>query len=120
MRAGCQFHQVKPASAAATALAAAAAGKVSVDMITADFKDAARTQAEAEEAKAFGFAGKMVVHPAQVDIVHEAFAPTPEERAWAEEVMAAADGLESGGVVVVAGRMIDAPLIAQARRILAS
>ncbi len=103
-------------------LAAAAAGVASVDMITADFRDTERTQREAIEAKAYGFDGKMVVHPAQVEVVHAAFAPTEDEVAWAKEVVAAADegGLDAGGVVVVNGRMIDAPLIVQARRILAS
>ncbi len=102
------------------ALAAAAAGVMAVDMITADFKDLDRTRREAEEARALGYAGKMCLHPAQVAVVHEAFAPTEEELTWAKRVLAAVDdaGAMAGGVVVVEGKMIDVPLIQQARRLL--
>lgn len=99
------------------ALAAAAGDVAAVDMITADFRDAERARRESEEARGFGFTGKMIVHPAQVEPVHAGFAPTEDEREWACKVLAAAEGLDSGGVVVVDGQMIDAPLIAQARRI---
>lgn len=100
------------------ALAAAAAGIPAIDMITADFKDAARTEREAVEARGFGFAGKMIVHPAQIPPTLAGFAPTAEEISWARSVVDASEDLEGGGVVVVDGQMIDAPLIQQARRIL--
>lgn len=99
-------------------LAAAAAGVQAIDMITADFQDDARVAAEAREACSLGYAGKMCIHPRQVAPVHEAFAPTEAEVAWAKRVLAAVDGLEDGGVAVVDGKMIDVPLIRQARRIL--
>ncbi|MGB0652563.1 MAG: HpcH/HpaI aldolase/citrate lyase family protein [Thermoplasmatota archaeon] len=105
---------------ATVALAAAAAGGVAaIDMITADFRDDDRFRREAEEARALGYAGKMCLHPAQVAVAHEAFAPTPEEIAWAERVLAAVEaaGAGSGGVVVVDGKMVDVPLVEQARRI---
>jgi citrate lyase subunit beta/citryl-CoA lyase len=102
-------------------LCAAAAGVPALDMITADYKDAARTEREARDARALGYAGKMCVHPAQVAIVHDAFRPTRDEVAWAEKVMAEVDrkGLARGGVASVDGRMVDVPVIRQARRILA-
>lgn len=105
---------------AMVALAAAAAGIDAIDMITADFRDAERTRREAEEARALGYAGKMCLHPAQVAIVHDAFAPTPDEIAWAQKVLASVEaaGAGAGGVVVVDGKMVDMPLIQQARRIL--
>jgi len=105
---------------ALVALAAAAEGKAAIDMITADFKDEARTRREALEARALGYVGKMCLHPAQVTVVHDAFVPTAQEIAWAKKVVAAAEagGADSGGVVVVDGRMIDVPLVRQARRIL--
>ncbi len=105
---------------AMVALAAAAAGIAAVDMITADFRDEERTRREAEEARALGYAGKMCLHPAQVAVVNDAFAPTADEIAWAERVLAAVDeaGAGAGGVVVVDGKMVDVPLIEQARRLL--
>lgn len=103
------------------ALAAAAQGVQAIDMITADYRDTGRTRREAGEARDLGYAGKMCLHPDQVAVVHDAFAPTADEVAWAERVVAATEaaGAGSGGVVVVDGRMIDVPLVEQARRILA-
>lgn len=105
---------------ALVALAAAAAGIAGVDMITADFEDLARCRQEADEARAMGFAGKMCIHPAQVAVVHEAMAPTKDEQAWAKKVIEAAEagGASQGGVVVVDGKMVDVPLVKQARRFL--
>lgn len=100
------------------ALAAAANGVQAIDMITADFEDDARVAREAREACGLGYAGKMCIHPRQVPLVHDAFAPTADEQAWAQRVLDAVAGLEAGGVAVVDGKMIDVPLIRQAKRIL--
>lgn len=102
-------------------LCATAAGVPAVDMITADYKDLERTAAEAREARAFGFRGKMVIHPAQVPVVHAAFRPQEAELAWARRVLAAAEAADvsEGGVVTVDGRMVDVPVVRQARRIVA-
>lgn len=103
------------------ALAAAAEGVAAIDMITADFRDVERTAREAREALGLGYAGKMCLHPAQVEAVHEAFTPTADEVDWARKVVDAVDaaGAGEGGVVVVEGRMVDVPLVRQARAILA-
>jgi citrate lyase subunit beta/citryl-CoA lyase len=100
-------------------LACAAAGVPALDMITADFRDLERTAVEAVEARTFGFAGKMCIHPAQVVAIHEAFRPTAAEAEWAKRVLAAveAGGVAAGGVVVVDGQMVDVPVIRQAERI---
>jgi citrate lyase beta subunit len=102
-------------------LACAAAGVPALDMITADFRDLARTTSEAAEARTFGFAGKMCIHPTQAVAIHQAFHPTAQEAAWARKVMGAveASGVERGGVIVVDGQMVDVPVIKQAERILA-
>jgi citrate lyase subunit beta / citryl-CoA lyase len=102
-------------------LAAAAARVQAIDMITADPRDLERTAQEAAVARRLGYAGKMCIHPLQAVAVHEAFRPTAEEAAWARRVVAAADaaGAERGGIVVVDGKMVDAPFVRQARRILA-
>lgn len=63
-----------------------------------------------------GFGGLLCIHPSQVDIVHQAFMPTAEELAWASRVTAA--GASGEGVFVVDGQMVDAPVLARARRLL--
>lgn len=102
-------------------LAAAAARVQAIDMVTADPRDLERTAREAAEARRLGYAGKMCIHPLQAVAVHEAFRPTPDETSWARRVVAAAEaaGADEGGIVVVDGRMVDAPFVRQARRILA-
>ena len=102
-------------------LAAAASGKAAIDMICADYQDLDRARREAGQARDLGYSGKMCIHPGQVPVVHEAFAATDAERDWARKVVAAAQnaGAAAGGVVVVDGRMVDVPLVEQARRLLA-
>ncbi len=68
-------------------------------------------------AKALGFAAKACIHPAQLATVHDVFTPTDDELAWARRVVAAAEG--SRGAVAVDGQMVDAPVVARARRLLA-
>lgn len=74
---------------------------------------------EAEAARRLGFFGKSALHPRQVPIIHEVFAPTPEELAWAKRVLAAFE--ESGGAATrtADGEFVDAPVAERARRILA-
>lgn len=103
------------------ALCAAAARISALDMITADIQDTARLGREAREAHAFGYRGKMCIHPGQVAAIHAAFRPAKEEVAWARKVLRAVENAQvaSGGVVLVDGRMVDVPVIEQARRVLA-
>lgn len=102
------------------ALCAAAARVHALDMITADIKDVARVEREARQARAWGYRGKMLVHPAQVPPTHAAFAPSAQEVQWARKVLAAVEAgqVAEGGVVVVDGHMVDVPVIAQARHTL--
>lgn len=103
------------------ALCAAAARVQAIDMITADVKDVARVEREARQARAWGYRGKMLVHPGQVPGVHAAFRPTQQEADWARRVLAAVEAahVDHGGVVLLDGRMVDVPVIEQARRVLA-
>jgi len=79
-----------------------------------DFRDAGKTREEARRARMLGFGGKLCIHPAQVAWVRDAFAPSEAEVAWARKIVAAAG---DGGVANLDGTMIDAPVIARARRI---
>lgn len=98
-------------------LAATAAGIPAYDAIWTAIKDLDGLAVEAEDGVASGFAGKMLIHPGHVETVRAAFRPSPERLDWARRVLEIA---ESGpGAVQLDGQMIDAPLIAQARRIIA-
>lgn len=102
-----------------TLLCAASAGIPALDMITPDYHDLPRIERDALEARRWGFAGKMCIHPNQVAPIHTAFTPTAEEMAWANRVLdavARAD-VAAGGVIVVDGTMVDVPVIRQARRV---
>src|SRR4051812_35585341 len=72
---------------------------------------------ETVAAKALGFAAKACIHPNQLETVHDVFTPTDDEIAWARRVVAAAEG--GRGAVAVDGQMVDAPVVARARRLLA-
>lgn len=104
----------------------ALAGRVAevpvLDMVVVDFSDGARFRREASEARAMGFAGKLCIHPSQVPLAVEAFTPSAEEVDAARRIVDAhRDAVESGtGVAVVDGRMIDAPLVARAQRVIDS
>lgn len=72
---------------------------------------------DAQAAAKLGFAGKLCIHPAQLPYVAAAFRSSPEQLAWANEVLAAA---ASGiGAQQVRGQMVDAPVLASARALLA-
>lgn len=90
-----------------------------VDGVTTSWTDPARLQADVERARRFGFGAKLCIHPQQVEGVHQAFAPTPEQRAWAQRVLAA-DAASAGAAVQLDGKMVDAPVVLQARRVLAA
>lgn len=102
-------------------LAAAEAGIAAYDGAFTDIKQPDAFRAEAENARRMGFAGKSCIHPSQIPIANEVFAPRPEEVAYAEKVLAAArDAAERGvGVFTMDGQMIDEPIIAQARAVVA-
>jgi len=80
--------------------------------------EALRTEAVA--ARALGFAAKVCIHPRQLAVVHDVFTPTDEELAWARRVVDAAGEAKGRGAIAVDGQMVDAPVVARARRLLAS
>lgn len=99
---------------------AAAYGLASIDTPYTDVKDAAGLAKETAFARSIGFQGKFVIHPGQVAAVNRAFAPTRTEIAEARRIVAAAEeGAAAGrGSVSVDGRMVDAPVVERARRLL--
>lgn len=100
-------------------LASRAAGRAApVDGVTRALRDPGAAFADARRARREGFAGKLAIHPMQVEPIRSAFAPTPEEVAWAHGVVASAGGA-AHGAVATSGLMVDAPVVERARRILA-
>lgn len=98
--------------------AAAEAGVPAIDTVYIDFRNADGLSAEARETALMGFQGKLAIHPGQIDRIHAAYAPTPEQVDWATKVTQAVAEAR-GSVVSVDGRMIDRPHVRLAERILA-
>lgn len=67
-----------------------------------------------------GFAGKIAIHPAQVDVIERAFAPTPAEVEWAHEIIGEFEKLNASGIGVFSfqGQMIDEAHLRKAKNIL--
>jgi citrate lyase subunit beta/citryl-CoA lyase len=97
-------------------LAAAAAQCVAIDAVFTDFRAHDTLIAESLRARADGFTAKAAIHPDQIIPINRAFAATDDERAWAEQVVRT---LGDSGVAVMDGKMLDAPHLRIARRILA-
>jgi citrate lyase subunit beta / citryl-CoA lyase len=103
----------------AVRLAAGEAGVPAYDGAFVDVSDDAGFRAEAEAARAMGFAGKTCVHPSQAPIANSIFFPRPAEIESARQVVVKADEMEAQGVgaFTVNGVMFDGPLIARARKL---
>ena len=100
-----------------TALAAAAAGIDAIDGIYTDIRDTEGLRAAAETALQFGYDGKTLIHPGQVDPVNDVFTPSQGEVEWARRVVEAATEREEG-VFMLAGELVEAPIRKQAERTL--
>lgn len=101
-------------------LAAAAAGLPALDTPFPDPRDPAGLEREVAAAARDGFAGKLCIHPAQVEPVNATFTPSPERRRWAEAVQAAFDANPGAGVLSLEGQMIEPLHLRMAQRILAA
>lgn len=96
-------------------LAARAFGKAAIDAVHVDIADTVGLRAEAEDAVASGYTATACIHPDQVPVVQEAYRPSAEAVARARRVLEEASG---AGVHRIDDRMIDAPMLAQARAVL--
>jgi citrate lyase subunit beta/citryl-CoA lyase len=102
-------------------VAARSAGKVILDGVYNDVKDDEGFRAECVEGRRFGFDGKTLIHPSQVEPCNDVFAPDESEVASAQEIIAAFEEATAAGrgVVTVNGRMIENLHVEDARRVLA-
>jgi citrate lyase subunit beta/citryl-CoA lyase len=101
-------------------LAAKAAGVQALDTVFSDVRDTAGLVESTREAIALGFEGKGVIHPGQIEPIHDAFAPTAERIEYAQKVVTAIEKARArgSGVAALGSKMIDAPIEARARKIL--
>ncbi|MGB3709480.1 MAG: CoA ester lyase [Gordonia sp. (in: high G+C Gram-positive bacteria)] len=99
-------------------LAAAAFGVAAIDSVHIDIDDVDGLVGEVRDAVAQGYTATACIHPSQVQHIRAGYAPAPERVEWAHKVMAGAVE-NDGGVFAVDGQMIDGPVIAQARAVLA-
>lgn len=90
-----------------------------IDTVFSDVSDMVGLKQSVLEAKSIGFEGKGCIHPRQVQIVNESFLPTESEIEKAKNIVIAFEDAESKGLGVVSlgSKMIDAPVVKRARRI---
>jgi citrate lyase subunit beta/citryl-CoA lyase len=102
------------------AVAAAAAGVEAIDTVYTDIADLAGLHRECEEAVQMGFTGKISIHPSQIPVINAAFDPSPGELEEARALVAAFAEASQRGVYAFTfrGRMVDAPHLHRARKIL--
>jgi len=102
-------------------LAAKAEGLVIVDGVYNAFKDEDGLRAECDQGRDMGFDGKTLIHPAQVAVANDAFAPSPDEVDLARRQIAAFEDAEAAGqgVAVVDGKIVENLHVATARETLA-
>lgn len=97
---------------------AKAAGVQAIDTVFSDVADVEGLRQSVLEAKSLGFEGKGCIHPRQIKIVHEAFAPTLEEIEKAKKILLASEEAEKKGLGVVSlgSKMIDPPVVKRAQK----
>jgi citrate lyase subunit beta/citryl-CoA lyase len=102
-------------------LAAASIGAEPIDAVFVDIANLDLLRKDAKRARAVGFTGKMAIHPDQVPVINETFSPAAEEIAEARRILDAAEAAYEAGEAAfrLDGRMVDAPVVARARRVLA-
>jgi citrate lyase subunit beta/citryl-CoA lyase len=101
-----------------TVLGAATAGVTAIETISADFRDLDALRERAERVRRDGFRGMMAIHPAQVDVINQAFTPTEAEIAEAQEIVDIFAANPGVGAIGWKGGMLDRPYLARAERLL--
>ena len=98
--------------------AAHAAGIPAIETVYPNFRDLGGLAAYAARGARDGFTGMMAIHPDQVPVINQAFTPSEAEIAVARAIVDAFAANPDAGVLAVDGKMVDAPHLIQARRVL--
>jgi citrate lyase beta subunit len=98
----------------------AAADLQAIDQVYVDFNDTEGLMRDARQGANMGFSGKQIIHPRQVQPVQEVFTPSDEAIARAKKIVEASKSYQDAGkgAFALEGRMIDAPIIKSAQRVL--
>jgi len=120
----CRLDPMRAPLVPALCLAVAAArahGLPILDGVYNELGDDAGLKQQCIQGADLGFDGKTLIHPRQIGVANEAFAPSPAEVAWSREVIAAFDAPDASGMGVlrIAGRMVERLHLAQARQVVA-
>ena len=101
--------------------AARAAGVQAIDSAYTDVGDMERLKRWAEDSRALGFEGMGCIHPAQIPVIHAAFAPSAAEIERAQKIVGAYEEAQQrgAGVVSLGSKMIDAPVVQRALKLVA-
>ncbi len=104
----------------AVVTACAANDLQAIDIVFIDFKDPDGLRLEAEQGARFGFSGKQIIHPNQVQVAQEAFTPSAEAIEYAKRIVESfeASQKEGKGAYALDGKMIDMPLLKNAQKVL--
>jgi citrate lyase subunit beta / citryl-CoA lyase len=111
-----RYRDVARHARSAVLLAAGAHRKAAIDAVHVAIADVEGLAAEAQDARASGFAASACIHPSQVPVILESYRPGADEFAWAQGVIAAAS--EAKGVFTFQGMMIDEPVLRHAAGVL--
>jgi citrate lyase subunit beta/citryl-CoA lyase len=98
---------------------ATAAEVEAIDTLWTEFRDEEGLREDTERGISLGYDGKLAIHPAQVEVINDAFTPDARKVEWAERILEAKEEAEERGkgVFEVDGEMVDAPLVEQARTV---
>ncbi len=102
-----------------TLFGAHAAGVPAIETVYPAFRDLDGLKAYAARGRRDGFSGMMAIHPAQVEVINAAFTPSDAEIAWARRIVELFEKNPGVGVLSLDGKMVDAPHLKQAKRLLA-
>eukprot|EP00731_Ephydatia_muelleri_P038502 Em0786g1a len=91
-----------------------------IDMVDIEYKNLDNLKCQALEGARMGYTGKQVIHPNQVPVVQGAFSPSEDQVRWARGLITAFEENQKAGkgAFEYDGKMIDRPLLLQARNII--
>jgi citrate lyase subunit beta / citryl-CoA lyase len=101
--------------------AARAAGVQAIDSVFGDIGDMAALKQWGLSSRALGFEGMGCIHPSQIAVIHDAFAPAQAEIEKALKIVAAFDEAQQKGLAVVSvgSKMVDPPVVHRAQKLVA-
>lgn len=100
-------------------LGAAAASVAPIETIHGDFRDLEGLRKRAKKVRRAGYRGMLAIHPAQVEVINEAFTPGEDELAEAREIVELFAANPGAGTIGHKGAMLDRPHLARAKALLA-